>query len=405
MSKKSRDPSLFKIIAGIIVIGALVLGVLQAANYIQNYIDKGVEAAALENLDKARTLVDKGDTIEAEKLLRPILARVKDPTIKPQALMLQARLDQESGNIDAALEHMRSAAEDFEGSSEQAPAALAYARLLEENGQGDQALETYVKLRDTAPPRFRAPALVSLGIHEEQQGNREESYALYQQAMADAESGGDTWFNAARRYGSMNVADIFASHPTADSKVYRVSSGDSLTSIGMKLNTTQGLLMKANNMDNPNRLRLNQNLKYTPKDFEIVIDRSNLRLYLLDKDGIFHVYQVGLGRPGNDTTLGKYHIGNKEKDPTWYKPGFGPIPPGDPDNELGTRWMPLIPEEEGLPTDLGIHGTIEPDTIGLFTSMGCPRLLNEQAEELYDLVVRSTPVRVVDKFDFGLYEQ
>ena len=60
--------------------------------------------------------------------------------------------------------------------------------------------------------------------------------------------------------------------------------------------------------------------------------------------------------------------------------------------------MPLVPEEAGLPEDLGIHGTIDPDSIGKYSSMGCPRLYNEEAEELYDLVVRSTPVTVVEVY-------
>jgi lipoprotein-anchoring transpeptidase ErfK/SrfK len=63
--------------------------------------------------------------------------------------------------------------------------------------------------------------------------------------------------------------------------------------------------------------------------------------------------------------------------------------------------MPLIPEVEGLPTDLGIHGTIRPESVGHYSSMGCPRLQNPEVEELYDLVVRSTPVTVVDRWEPG----
>ena len=186
---------------------------------------------------------------------------------------------------------------------------------------------------------------------------------------------------------------------TPESKVYRVVSGDTIYGIGMKLNTTQALLTRANNLGENANLHINMNLKYTPKEFEIIIERSTLRLYLLDKNGIFAVYRVGLGKKGNETTLGRYRIGNKAKDPVWYKPGFGPIAAGSPENELGTRWMPMIPESEGLPTDLGIHGTINPESVGHYSSMGCPRLQNEEVEELYDLIVRSTPVTVVERWD------
>ena len=398
MSRKDQGPNLFKIIAVIVVLSGVAFGVMRISLFFQDYLNRGVEAAAVKNLDKARELFEKGDTVEAGKLLRPILARVEDPTISPQALMLQAELDQQSGDIESALEHLRAASEDFEGSAEQPVASLAYAALLEESGHADEAFEVYARVRDTAPPALRAPALTALGRQKEGEHDRDAAHALYAQAMEDAEWRSDAWVDAAGRFGDLNVASLFSPAPTADSKVYRVASGDTLTTIGMRLNTTQGLLLRANNLADANRLRLNQNLKYTPKDFEIVIELSPKRLYLLDNEGLFNMYSVGLGRPGNDTTPGKYKIGNKEKDPTWYKPGFGPIPPGDPRNELGTRWMPLVPEEEKLPTDLGIHGTIDPDSIGKYSSMGCPRLYNEEAEELYDLVVRSTPVTVVEVY-------
>jgi lipoprotein-anchoring transpeptidase ErfK/SrfK len=198
---------------------------------------------------------------------------------------------------------------------------------------------------------------------------------------------------------------IFSKSPTSDSKVYVVERGDNLTNIGMKLNTTQGLLMRANGLSKETTLNVGDRLKYTPKDFRIVIERSTCRLFLLDSDGLFKRYTVGLGRPGHETTLGEFRIGNKQIDPTWYKPNAGPIPPGDPRNELGSRWMPLVPEREELPTDLGIHGTVSPETIGKHSSSGCARMHNAEVEELYDLVVRSTPVEIVETVDpaeFGL---
>ena len=388
-----------KIIAAIVILGAVVVGVLKVSSYFQDYLNRGVEAAAVENLQRAEALVEEGNVLEAAELLRPILARVDDPSISTKALRLQAKLDQHNGDIEGALEHMRAAAEDFEGSPDQPEARLAYARLLEEHGRIEEAVEVYTAVRETAPPALRAPALTSLGRHLAAGNDPGGARALYEQAMRDAEWGGESWLEAATLVGDMNVAGLFSSMPTEDSKVYRVVSGDTITSIGSRMNTTQGLLLQANNLDNPNRLRLNQNLKYTPKDFEVVIELSTLRLYLLDKDGVFNVYSVGLGKPGNQTTPGRYKIGNKEKNPTWYKPGFGPIPPDDPRNELGTRWMPLVPEEEGLPTDLGIHGTIDPESVGKYSSMGCPRLQNVEVEELYNLIVRSTPVTVVQIYN------
>jgi len=49
-----------------------------------------------------------------------------------------------------------------------------------------------------------------------------------------------------------------------------------------------------------------------------------------------------------------------------------------------------------LPHDLGIHATIDPSSIGWASSRGCPRMRQEDAEELFDLVTLRTPVTIVE---------
>lgn len=398
---KRQSPILFKAILAVFVLGAIAAGVVKVSQVVQNRVDQRVEAAAVENLDRAQALAEEQNYIEATRLLQPILDRVKDPTIAPKALMLHAELEEKNGNPDAALESLRRAAEEFAGSPDQPVAALRYARALEDRGRGDDALKVYEQVRDTAPPAFRAPATIALAAHQEKAGDTAAALELYATVMRDADIASDEWFTAAHAIGKENVRKIFSPEPTEDSKFYRVDKGDNLTSIGIKLNTTMGLLTRANGIEETTPLRLNQTLKYTPKEFSIIVERSTARIYLLDKDGVFQVYRCGLGKSTNPTTPGRYRIGNKEKNPTWFRPGGAPVPPGDPENELGTRWMPLIPEEEGLPTDLGIHGTVRPDSIGKYESMGCPRMHNEEVEELWDLVVRSTPVAIVERWEAG----
>ena len=212
------------------------------------------------------------------------------------------------------------------------------------------------------PPGQQASGLAGLAQQAEREGDLEKARGLYREALEDASVGSDLWLESAEALGRLNIQLIFSPAETSESKIYEVKSGDNLLAIGVTLNTTQGLLMTANGIDDPARLRVGQRLKYTPKNFRIVIERSTCRLFLLDKNGLFKMYMTGLGMPGYETTLGSYTIGNKEKNPTWHKPGSEPIPPLDPENELGTRWMPLVPAEEGLPNDLGIHGTIHPET-------------------------------------------
>lgn len=399
MAKSNRNSGLGRIILIILLIGGVGIAVLKINNWFQGRLVQSVEAGAEDTLKKARALLDEGQLAEARELLDPIITRVKRVDITPKALVLLADIEQERGNVDAALNYYSQARNDYPDNPDLPKLSLAHARLLENEERIQESLEVYQTVIDTAPPSYHAFAIAAQARDKERKGEIDNAYALYRKSMDTAEFKSEAWLEAAYRFGDINTDVIFSIESTPDSKVYRISSGDSLTSIGSKLNTTQGLLMQANGIDNPNRLRLNQALKYTPKDFEIIIERSTCLIYLLDKDGLFKVYSTGLGKKGHDTTLGKYKIGNKEKNPTWHKPGFGPIPPNDPENELGTRWMPLVPEADGLPTDLGIHGTIDPSSIGLYTSKGCPRLHNEEVEELYDLIVRSTPVTIVEVYN------
>ena len=399
-SKRNQDPSLVKIIVGITVVGAAILAVVRfSERFTADFGGGEVQASEASDLTRVEELIAANNEAEARKLLEPLIKNVDDQRVTPKALLLQAKLDLDAGNQPAALGHLRRAYEDYPGSAERPAAGLRYARLLEEQGDFKAATEVFAKIKETAPPEVRAGALAGEARQLERDGDLVAARDSFAQAVKEAEWNSETWDDAADGLGRLNVRLIFSPEPTPDSKIYEVTSGDSLTSIGNKLNTTQGLLMIANNITDPNALRLGQRLKYTPKDFRIVIDRTTCRLFLLDTEGLFKVYRVGLGKKGNETTLGSYKIGNKEKDPTWFKPGAGPIPPLDPRNELGTRWMPLVPEAEGLPRDLGIHGTIQPDSIGKYESMGCPRMLKESVEELYDLIVRSTPVTILDNYN------
>lgn len=404
--KRSREPNLVTIILILaVLVGLLCAGARLVAWYRMGYRAAARHSAA-DDLKEAQARSDEGDRAGASELLGPIVEHVEDPGITPRALLLQARIDLEEGRREDALALLERAVQGYPDSQDFPVLVAQYARLLEDGGDVARALPWYESIRDSAPPGMRAAGLVGLGRQAERDGDMPAARSLYRQAVEDAglaSPGRDNglWQEAAEALGKVNVALIFAPGATPESKYYTVEKGDTLTNIGLALNTTQGLLTRANRVDDPSRLHLGQRLKYTPKDFRIIIERSTCRLFLMDKEGLFKCYAVGLGMPGHETVLGTYTIGNKQKDPTWFKPRSDAVPPGDPRNELGTRWMPLVPTEEGLPTDLGIHGTIAPETVGQYKSRGCPRLVKEDVEELYDLVVRATPVEIVEEISWA----
>ncbi len=398
--KRKDDISLTKIILAICLLLVVGVGVHRAARWFrEDYVGGAIEAAAPSELVRAEEAFEAADWAEARARLLPIVEKVDNTALTPQALLLLARVEEQDGHGERSLAYLKQAVDMYPDSPLNTKAELAYAQTLERQGRLEDALVIYTALEQNATPEMRAPALCGLARAVEREGDLERARGYYRQAVRDAEWNTPEWDEAADGLGRLNTELIFDRRPTPESEVYVVERGDNLTRIGMKLNTTQGLLMRANGLTQESTLNIGDRLKYTPKDFRIIIERSTCRLFLLDGDGLFKRYPVGLGRPGHETTLGEFRIGNKQVDPTWFKPNHGPIPPGHPDNELGTRWMPMVPEREELPSDLGIHGTIAPETIGKHSSSGCARMFNPDAEELYDLVVRSTPVEVVEVLD------
>lgn len=397
MAKQKKELTLTKTIVLIVLVGSAVYGAYHVG---QPYFQKGFSGLAAKSsadaLAKVRELYEQGQVDALREAIRPLIARPKDTPETLEALMLGGYAELQAGAAAEAVSLFERAHRECVSSPDHSKASLAYAHALEKAGDFPKAIALYEEIRSSTPPDIRAPALTGLGMNAEREGDLVGARDFYRQAVNDATWDSPEWNEAVTSLGRVNALLIFALQATPESQKYTVKKGDSITSIGNALNTTQGLLTRANGIEETSRLSLGQQLKYTPKDFRIIIERSKCRLFLVDKDGIFKVYKVGLGMPGHETTLGAYRIGNKEKNPVWHKPGEGPIPPLDPRNELGTRWMPLVPEQNGLPTDLGIHGTIAPDTIGQFSSHGCARLHKEDVEELYDLVVRATPADIVE---------
>ena len=402
-----REPNLTKIIFIILALALAVLGVLRGVRWFnEEYLADKVDETAATNLEEAQRLLDEGSEAEAVALLEPIMDRSKNAQHVIPALMFLADLRRKAGDANEALALLQRAMTDFPDSDLYPAVAVLSGTILEEAGRTGEAVSLYEKISEEGSPEMRAQALAGLARAALAAGRTEEALGLADKALGLVPGGSEIWERAADVLGQANVTLFFSPEPSPHSQVYAVESGDTVTGIGIKLNVTQGSLIRANDLGDGSSLHLGQRLKYTPASFQIVIERSRCRLYLLNERGLFKVYPTGLGRPGHETTLGRYEVGVKQKDPTWFKPGEGEIPPGDPRNELGTRWMPLVPLEEDLPTDLGIHGTINPETIGTFSSSGCARLLKEDVEELYDIVVKSTPVTIVQDFHLeGLEEQ
>jgi len=169
--------------------------------------------------------------------------------------------------------------------------------------------------------------------------------------------------------------------------VHEVVAGDTLGKIAKKYNTTVEFIQKGNNLKS-DMIRIGQKLRVWTGTFNILIDKSQNILILKDGNEVVKVYDVSTGE-NNCTPGGEYTITTKLVDPVWFNRG-AIVPPESPQNVLGSRWLGF-----DLP-GYGIHGTIEPDTIGRQATAGCVRMRNEDVEELYSLVPKDTKVMIVD---------
>jgi len=181
--------------------------------------------------------------------------------------------------------------------------------------------------------------------------------------------------------------ELFSKEITPGSILYTVKSGDSLYVLARKNHTTVDFIKKINDLTSDD-IYPGMKLKIHTAPFSILVNKSQNTLTLYSNEEPVKKYSVATGKK-NCTPVGKFKITDKLVNPTWFKTG-AILPPGSPENGLGTRWMGFDKPS------YGIHGTIEPQSIGTQASEGCIRMLNEDVEELYSLVPFGTVVTIQD---------
>ncbi len=186
----------------------------------------------------------------------------------------------------------------------------------------------------------------------------------------------------------INVAVLFSPIVTPDSMSYEIQKGDTLGGIAGEFGTTVELISKANKLKNAN-IRFGKKLKITKLRFSIVVDKTQNILTLKADGNIFKTYRVSTGKNAV-TPTGSFKIITKIVNPPWYPQGGGVIPAGDPRNVLGSRWLGLSSPS------YGIHGTVDPGSIGQSVTEGCVRMKNTDVEELFTIVPEGTEVVIVD---------
>lgn len=181
---------------------------------------------------------------------------------------------------------------------------------------------------------------------------------------------------------------------------YTVQSGDTLGAIAARNNLMIDwrLLMRVNGITDARRIRVGQTLKLILGPYHAKIDKSDYRLDIYagqyDADGnrlYITSYDIGLGEY-DSTPVGTWVVRTNSKllNPAWTNPRTGEkFSADDPENPVGECWLGLDGTDESTSQFLGygIHGTIEPDSIGTDASMGCIRLLPGEIDQVWELLV------------------
>jgi len=193
------------------------------------------------------------------------------------------------------------------------------------------------------------------------------------------------------------IADetIFAKRRLPDDPLvdlYAVQTGDVLVRIGREFKVPPEVLMRINGIKSASALRAEQKIKVLRGPFHAKIYKSDFRMDVYLQDLYVRSFRVGLGAD-QGTPEGVWRVKERLENPTYYPPASAEtkriIPPDDPQNPLGEHWIGL----EGLEGDAqgrygyGIHGTIEPESVGKAVSLGCVRMHNEDVVLLFALLL------------------
>jgi len=181
--------------------------------------------------------------------------------------------------------------------------------------------------------------------------------------------------------------------------VYTVESGDVLSRIVHRegLAVDYRLIQRINRLGNPNSIYKGQRLKLISGPFNAVVDKSAFRLDLYlgppeepERWVYVRSFNVGLGEH-DGTPVGVFTVRRHSKlvNPFWRNPRTGEeYAADDPENPIGEHWIGLrgLGQAETY-SGYGIHGTIDPKSIGGEESMGCVRMLPDDVAMVYELLV------------------
>ncbi len=375
--------ALVLLIAIVFVVGALVVVGSQLSL-------RREMTSANERLDLAAAMTDDADWEGVIQALADLEA--PKPEINESALLLLAQASEALGERADAEDFWQRLHEEGDDLHLRGQALLALARGEIEHGGALDAAEEYLDLFEAlGAPGLNDQFGLVRGRLLEEDGDIEGARASYAEVIRrypDSDSVGEV----EEQLSALNLSVLFSRHVEEGDELYSIQAGDTLGGLGRRHRISARLIQRVNNISSPQNLRIGHRIKIPHRNFRIEVYKDEFALYVFDGDEFFAKYRCRLGREDYMTPVGAFTVEARSIDPTWNDPITGrTVPAGDPENALGSRWMGF----REVPS-IGIHGTIDPSSIGTAASNGCIGLINEEVEELYDLIPRGTEVRIFD---------
>ena len=181
--------------------------------------------------------------------------------------------------------------------------------------------------------------------------------------------------------------------------VHTVQAGEYASAIARRYGINVNLLLAANNLANPDRILVGQQLiipngadaaaveallypdpaPVVNQGREIVVDLSNSRVYAYEKGVLMYEAVSSNGLPATPTVQGNFTVRTKVRSQTMSGPGY---------------WLPNVEWVLYFYQGYALHGAYWHNNFGQPMSHGCVNLTNVDAKWFYDFAEVGTPVTV-----------
>lgn len=269
------------------------------------------------------------------------------------------------------------------------------------NEASPTVLATDPPVSPPTPSRADVQALLKAGEAAYERGNLLEARTLFNRVINDERAAETDRALARAKASAINEHLIFSPkvYPGEPNTMsHRLARGELLSTLvsSMGLAVHSNFLARVNKLSSPDKVYEGQTLKLVRGPFHAEVRKGAFRMDVFvgdpgDRGSWTYIrsFPVGLGE-ADSTPVGRFRVkrGSKTEDPAWTNPLTNEhYKRDDPKNPIGNYWIGI----EGIGDDaryvgFGIHGTIDPESIGKMKSMGCVRLGDEDIRLVFEML-------------------